>query len=100
MGANTYIVNGPNFMVKAIAEESGVRMPSFFGYMLYSGLILLPIFVLVTLLFPLSLAWSAARLARAAFGVGRRQAAGGPERDAGRGGGPAARGPGGGITSQ
>jgi Na+/H+ antiporter NhaD/arsenite permease-like protein len=51
MGANTYIGNGPNFMVKAIAEESGVRMPSFFGYMLYSGAILLPIFVLTTLLF-------------------------------------------------
>ena len=51
MGANTYIGNGPNFMVKAIAEESGIRMPSFFGYMLYSGLVLLPIFVLVTLLF-------------------------------------------------
>lgn len=51
MGANTYIGNGPNFMVKAIAEESGVPMPSFFGYMLYSGAILLPIFVLVTLVF-------------------------------------------------
>lgn len=51
MGANTYIGNGPNFMVKAIAEEAGVRMPSFFGYMAYSGLILLPVFLLVTLLF-------------------------------------------------
>jgi Na+/H+ antiporter NhaD/arsenite permease-like protein len=51
MGANTYIGNGPNFMVKAIAEQSGVKMPSFFGYMLYSGLILIPLFVLVTLLF-------------------------------------------------
>ena len=51
MGANTYIGNGPNFMVKAIAEESGVKMPSFFGYMLYSGTILIPIFVLVTLVF-------------------------------------------------
>ncbi len=51
MGANTYIGNGPNFMVKAIAEESGVKMPSFFGYMLYSGCILLPLFVVVTLLF-------------------------------------------------
>ena len=48
MGANTYIGNGPNFMVKAIAEESGVRMPSFFGYMLYSGAVLLPTFALVT----------------------------------------------------
>ncbi|MGE3778579.1 MAG: sodium:proton antiporter, partial [Pirellulaceae bacterium] len=37
MGANTYIGNGPNFMVKAIAEENGVKMPSFFGYMIYSG---------------------------------------------------------------
>ncbi len=51
MGANTYIGNGPNFMVKAIAEESGVRMPSFFGYMLWSVGILVPIFVGVTLLF-------------------------------------------------
>lgn len=51
MGANTYIGNGPNFMVKTIAEKSGVRMPSFFGYMIYSGLVLIPLFVLVTLLF-------------------------------------------------
>ncbi|HUE72474.1 MAG TPA: sodium:proton antiporter [Pirellulaceae bacterium] len=51
MGANTYIGNGPNFMVKAIAEESGVRMPSFFGYMLYSGAVLIPLFVAVTLIF-------------------------------------------------
>jgi Na+/H+ antiporter NhaD/arsenite permease-like protein len=51
MGANTYIGNGPNFMVKAIAEENGVRMPSFFGYMVYSGGILIPLFVLVTFLF-------------------------------------------------
>jgi len=51
MGANTYIGNGPNFMVKAIAEQYGVRMPSFFGYMLYSGALLLPLFVLVTLIF-------------------------------------------------
>ena len=43
MGAMTYIGNGPNFMVKAIAEKSGVRMPSFFGYMAYSCVILLPI---------------------------------------------------------
>ena len=47
MGANTYIGNGPNFMVKAIAEQEGVRMPSFFGYMFYSGLILIPLFVIV-----------------------------------------------------
>jgi Na+/H+ antiporter NhaD/arsenite permease-like protein len=51
MGANTYIGNGPNFMVKAIAEESGVKMPSFFGYMAYSCLILVPLFGIVTLLF-------------------------------------------------
>jgi len=51
MGANTYIGNGPNFMVKAIAEESGIKMPSFFGYMAYSGLILLPLFGIVTLVF-------------------------------------------------
>jgi Na+/H+ antiporter NhaD/arsenite permease-like protein len=50
MGANSYIGNGPNFMVKAIAEENGVRMPSFFGYMAYSVGILVPLFVLVTLL--------------------------------------------------
>jgi len=51
MGANSYIGNGPNFMVRAIAEERGVRMPSFVGYMLYSGAVLLPIFVVVTLVF-------------------------------------------------
>jgi Na+/H+ antiporter NhaD/arsenite permease-like protein len=51
MGANTYIGNGPNFMVRSIAEERGVRMPSFSGYMLYSGGVLLPVFVLVTLVF-------------------------------------------------
>ena len=44
MGANTYIGNGPNFMVKAIAEENGVKMPSFFGYMIYSSAILLPLY--------------------------------------------------------
>jgi Na+/H+ antiporter NhaD/arsenite permease-like protein len=51
MGANTYIGNAPNFMVKAIAEEAGVKMPSFLGYMLYSGLVLLPLFALVTVVF-------------------------------------------------
>lgn len=51
MGANTYIGNGPNFMVKAIAEENGVKMPSFFGYMAYSGAILIPIFVVATFVF-------------------------------------------------
>jgi len=51
MGANTYIGNGPNFMVKAIAEESKIKMPSFFGYMVYSILILIPIFILTTFVF-------------------------------------------------
>jgi Na+/H+ antiporter NhaD/arsenite permease-like protein len=51
MGANTYIGNGPNFMVKAIAEQGGVRMPGFFGYMGYSAAILLPLFLLVTWVF-------------------------------------------------
>ena len=52
MGANTYIGNAPNFMVKSIAEEAGVPMPSFFGYMLkYSIPILMPIFILVTFIF-------------------------------------------------
>jgi Na+/H+ antiporter NhaD/arsenite permease-like protein len=51
MGANTYIGNGPNFMVKSIAEQGGIKMPSFFGYMAYSFGILLPIFVIVTLVF-------------------------------------------------
>lgn len=51
-GAITYIGNGPNFMVKAIAEESGVKMPSFFGYMFkFSLIVLLPIYVLLQLLF-------------------------------------------------
>jgi Na+/H+ antiporter NhaD/arsenite permease-like protein len=51
MGANTYIGNAPNFMVKAIAEERGVDMPSFFGYMAWSGAILLPLFVVLTFIF-------------------------------------------------
>ena len=51
MGANTYIGNAPNFMVKSIADEQGVKMPSFFGYTLYSGAILLPLFVIVTFVF-------------------------------------------------
>jgi Na+/H+ antiporter NhaD/arsenite permease-like protein len=51
MGANTYIGNGPNFMVKSIAEEQGVKVPHFFGYMMYSSLILLPVFGLLTLMF-------------------------------------------------
>lgn len=51
MGANSYIGNGPNFMVKAIAEERGIKMPSFFSYMLYSILILIPLFILHTIIF-------------------------------------------------
>jgi Na+/H+ antiporter NhaD/arsenite permease-like protein len=51
MGANTYIGNAPNFMVRAIAQERGIHMPSFFGYMAYSICILVPIFVAVTLVF-------------------------------------------------
>ena len=51
MGANTYIGNAPNFMVKAVVEESGIRMPSFFGYMAWSCAILVPLFVLLTFLF-------------------------------------------------
>ncbi len=51
MGANSYIGNGPNFMVKSIAESQGIKMPSFFGYMAWSGCVLIPIFVLVTLIF-------------------------------------------------
>jgi len=50
MGAMTYIGNAPNFMVKSICEERGVKMPSFFGYMLWSGGILLPLFALLTIL--------------------------------------------------
>jgi len=48
MGANTYIGNAPNFMVKAIAEDRGVPMPSFFGYMAWSVGILVPLFIVIT----------------------------------------------------
>ena len=51
MGAMTYIGNGPNFMVKAIAESNNIRMPSFFGYMLYSCAVLLPLSFIMTLIF-------------------------------------------------
>ncbi|MFM2058073.1 MAG: hypothetical protein RLY71_2458 [Pseudomonadota bacterium] len=50
MGANSYIGNAPNLMVKAIAEERGVQMPSFFGYIAWSVLILVPLFVLMTVI--------------------------------------------------
>jgi Na+/H+ antiporter NhaD/arsenite permease-like protein len=51
MGANSYIGNAPNMLVKSIAEEKGIKMPSFFGYMLWSGGCLIPCFILVTWLF-------------------------------------------------
>ena len=51
MGANSYIGNAPNFMVKAIVEEQGVRMPSFFGYCAWALMVLIPLFVLVTFVF-------------------------------------------------
>ena len=51
MGANSYIGNAPNMMVKAIAEDRGVRMPSFFGYMVWSGGILVPLFIVMTFIF-------------------------------------------------
>ena len=51
MGANTYIGNAPNFMVKSISDENGIRMPSFFGYMAWSFAILVPVFILDTLVF-------------------------------------------------
>ena len=51
MGANTYIGNAPNFMVKAISDENGIRMPSFFGYILWSLCILIPVFLLDAVLF-------------------------------------------------
>lgn len=51
MGANTYIGNGPNFMVKAIAEDAGYPMPSFFGYVGIAAVILLPVFLLATFVF-------------------------------------------------
>ncbi|MGI6401047.1 MAG: sodium:proton antiporter [Thermoguttaceae bacterium] len=51
MGSMTYIGNGPNFMVKSIAEQNGIKMPSFFGYMVYSFGILTPIFIVMTIIF-------------------------------------------------
>ena len=51
MGALTYIGNGPNFMVKAIAEEQGIRMPGFLGYLAWSVSILIPLFLLLSILF-------------------------------------------------
>lgn len=51
MGANTYIGNAPNFMVKSIADENGIQMPSFFGYLIWSFGILIPVFIVDTLVF-------------------------------------------------
>jgi Na+/H+ antiporter NhaD/arsenite permease-like protein len=51
MGANTYIGNAPNFMVKSIAEENEIKMPSFFGYMVWSFGILVPVFIVLTFIF-------------------------------------------------
>jgi Na+/H+ antiporter NhaD/arsenite permease-like protein len=51
MGANSYIGNAPNFMVYAIARNQGVRMPSFFGYMAWSGAVLIPVFIISSLIF-------------------------------------------------
>lgn len=51
MGANSYIGNAPNFMVKAVCEHQGIAMPSFFGYMAWAAVVLLPLFVAVTLIF-------------------------------------------------
>lgn len=48
MGANSYIGNAPNLMVKAVAEDRGIRMPSFFGYMAWSCVVLLPLFIIMT----------------------------------------------------
>jgi Na+/H+ antiporter NhaD/arsenite permease-like protein len=51
MGARTYIGNGPNLIVKAIAKEDGIKMPSFVGYMAWSVCVLLPVFAGATILF-------------------------------------------------
>jgi len=51
MGAMTYIGKAPNFMIRSVASERGIRMPSFFGYMAWAVTILLPLFALVTLVF-------------------------------------------------
>lgn len=51
MGANSYIGNAPNMMVKAIAEERGIQMPTFFGYMGWSCIVLIPVFILMTFIF-------------------------------------------------
>ena len=50
MGAMTYIGNAPNFMIQSIAEENNIKMPSFFGYMLWSVVILIPIFMIISVI--------------------------------------------------
>ena len=50
MGANSYIGNAPNLMVKAVAEDRGVAMPGFFGYMAWSCAVLLPLFAVTTVI--------------------------------------------------
>ena len=64
LGAMTYIGNGPNFMVRAMAQRAGVRMPGFFGYMAYSCLILLPLLVLMEVLFLRQNRWKMKRTAK------------------------------------
>jgi len=51
MGAMTYIGNAPNFMVKSISEENKINMPSFFGFLFWSTIILIPLFILVSVIF-------------------------------------------------
>jgi Na+/H+ antiporter NhaD/arsenite permease-like protein len=51
MGANSYIGNAPNLMIKAIVEENGIQMPSFFSYIGWSSLFLLPLFIAMTFIF-------------------------------------------------
>jgi len=51
MGANTYIGNGPNLMVKSIADQAGIKMPSFGGYLIYSAAVLIPVFLVMTFVF-------------------------------------------------
>ena len=51
MGANTYIGNAPNFMVRSIVEENDIQMPSFFGFMALSTIILIPVYIFISILF-------------------------------------------------
>jgi Na+/H+ antiporter NhaD/arsenite permease-like protein len=58
MGALTYIGNAPNFMIYAIATERGIRMPSFFGYIIWSVVVLGPVFAAVTYFFVMGQSWT------------------------------------------